>query len=83
MKILYFASIREKIGHAEDDLDVPATVATAGDLIAWLAARGESYDRALCDLRAVRIAVNQEHVKLDHPVRAGDEIALFPPVTGG
>jgi molybdopterin synthase sulfur carrier subunit len=83
MKILYFAVIREKIGFAEEDATPPASVATVGDLVAWLKTRGDNYVRALADSRAVRVAVNQEHVKFDHPVSGADEVALFPPVTGG
>ena len=83
MKILYFASIREKIGHAEEDAVLPAGVATVADLIAWLQTRGDNYVRALGDLRGVRVAVNQDHVKFDHAIADGDEVALFPPVTGG
>lgn len=83
MKILYFASLREKIGHAEEDASLPANVATVADLIAWLQTRGPNYARAFADLRGVRVAVNQDHVKFDHPVVDGGEIAFFPPVTGG
>lgn len=83
MKILYFASIREKVGHAEDDIPLPPGVAMVGDLIVWLQKRGDNYMHALADLRTVRIAVNQEHVRLDYPVADGDEVAFFPPVTGG
>ena len=83
MKILYFASIREKIGHGEDDASLPPGVANVADLVAWLQTRGDNYARALGDLRGVRVAVNQEHVKFDHPVGNDDEVALFPPVTGG
>jgi molybdopterin synthase sulfur carrier subunit len=83
MKILYFASIREKVGYAEEDAAVPSAVASVGELVAWLRARGDNYERALGDTRAVRVAVNQDHVKFDHPVRASDEVAFFPPVTGG
>ena len=83
MKIFYFASIREKIGYAEEELSLPADVATVGELVAWLQKRGANYAGALSDPRAVRIAVNQEHVKSDYPVADRDEIALFPPVTGG
>ncbi len=83
MNILYFASIREKIGRAEEDVSPPPAVTDVGKLIEWLKRRGPDYELALGDMRAVRVAVNQEHVRLDHPVHAGDEIALFPPVTGG
>jgi molybdopterin synthase sulfur carrier subunit len=83
MKILYFASIREKIGHAEEDVAVPSTIVSVAGLIAWLQTRGPNYVRAFGDLRGVRVAVNQEHVKVDHPACDGDEVAFFPPVTGG
>lgn len=83
MKILYFALIRERIGRAEEDVDLPAGIATVAQLLDWLKGRGPEFAAALAEPRAVRVAVNQEHVKLDHVVTAGDEIALFPPVTGG
>jgi sulfur-carrier protein len=83
MNILYFASIREKIGRGEEFLSPPADVSDVARLIDWLKRRGPDYDRAFGDMRAVRVAVNQEHVKLDHPVAADDEVAFFPPVTGG
>ena len=83
MKILFFASLREKVGHGEEDAAVPSDVATPAALIEWLKGRGENYASAFGDLRAVRVAVNQEHVKLDHALRDGDEVAFFPPVTGG
>lgn len=83
MKILYFAWLREKIGQAEEDIDLPRDVKSVSDLLAWLEARGAEYKEALSEKGVVRVAVNQEHVDLDHPVRGQDEIALFPPVTGG
>lgn len=83
MHILYFARLRETVGLAEEDVSPPAHVVDAGQLIEWLKSRGPEYERAFADMRAVRIAVNQEHVKTDHPVEGGDEIAFFPPVTGG
>ena len=52
-------------------------------LIAWLSARSSGHQEALADLRLVRVAVNQDYVGLDHPVTDGDEVAFFPPVTGG
>jgi len=83
MQLLYFAWLRAKIGTGEETLDPPAEVRDVDDLLAWLKGRGDGYAEALADLSVVRVAVNQEYVKGDHPVAAGDEVALFPPVTGG
>ncbi|HLF59443.1 MAG TPA: molybdopterin converting factor subunit 1 [Alphaproteobacteria bacterium] len=83
MKILYFAWIRTKTGVAAEDVDPPASVTDVASLIAWLKGRGAGFAEALDNPSVVRVAVNQEYAKADHPVRAGDEIAIFPPVTGG
>jgi molybdopterin synthase sulfur carrier subunit len=83
MKLLYFAWLRARIGHAEEDLAVPAEVRDVAGLLLWLRGRGDNYAEALRDLSVVRVAVNQEYVGGAHPIRDGDEVALFPPVTGG
>jgi len=83
MKILYFAWLRTKTGIGEEDVHPPAAVADVGALVAWLAARSPGHRAAFADLHLVRVAVNQDYVGLDHPVKEGDEIAFFPPVTGG
>ena len=83
MRLLYFAWLRARIGHAEEDLAVPAEVRDVAGLLLWLRGRGGGYAEALRDLSVVRVAVNQEYVGTDHPIRDGDEVALFPPVTGG
>ena len=83
MKILYFAWVREKAGVSSEDVTPPGDVGTVGDLMAWLGARGGGYAEAFGDAGMVRVAVNQAHVNLDHPVSAQDEVAFFPPVTGG
>ncbi len=83
MKLLYFAWLRSKIGTGSEELAPPAEVSDVGALLDWLKRRGDGYADALRDLTLVRVAVNHEYVGLDHPVRAGDEVALFPPVTGG
>ena len=83
MQLLYFAWLRTKIGVGEETLDLPPEVVSVNALLHWLSGRGERYEEALNDLSLVRVAVNQEYVGLDHTVGPDDEVALFPPVTGG
>lgn len=83
MKLLYFAWLRTKIGVSEEEVDPPAGVATVGDLVAWLKTRGPNYAEALVHDSVVKVAVNQTYAKRDAPLAPGDEVALFPPVTGG
>ncbi|MBM3732968.1 MAG: molybdopterin converting factor subunit 1 [Acidimicrobiia bacterium] len=83
VRILYFAYFRERAGRASEDVSPPGDVTTVAQLMAWLAARGEGREKAFTDAALVRVAVNQNYVKMDHPIRPGDEVAFFPPVTGG
>ncbi|MCP5364624.1 MAG: molybdopterin converting factor subunit 1 [Hyphomicrobiales bacterium] len=83
MKILYFAWVRETVGRAEEEIELPLGVTTVAGLIDWLCARGDGAATAFADLSVIRVAVNQEHVGVDHLLRSGDEVAFFPPVTGG
>ncbi len=83
MKLLYFAWLRAKIGTADEEVNLPDDVSDVGGLIDWLKTRGPAYVEALANPEVVRVAVNHEYVGRDHPVAAGDEVALFPPVTGG
>ena len=83
MKIVYFAWVKQKIGVAEENVTPPPEVMTVADLVAWLRARSPGHAEALADEQVLRAAVNQSVVMPDHPVRQGDEIAFFPPFTGG
>ena len=83
MKLLYFAWLRARIGHAEEEFPLPEAVRDVASLLDWLRERGPRHAEALRDLSVIRVAVNQEYVGRDHPIRDGDEVALFPPVTGG
>ena len=83
MKLLYFAWLRTKIGTASEDVTPPAEVTDVAALMTWLATRGPGYAEALANPAIVKVAVNQEYVATDYPLAPGDEIALFPPVTGG
>jgi sulfur-carrier protein len=83
MKILWFAWLRTRVGSAEENLAKPAEVTDVASLLDFLAARSPGHAEALKNRAVVRVAVNQTYVKPDHPVADGDEIAIFPPVTGG
>ncbi|MBO6561836.1 MAG: molybdopterin converting factor subunit 1 [Nisaea sp.] len=83
MKILYFAWMRGKTGIGEEDVTPPAEVTDVAGLVRWLKTRGPGFEDAFQNMEVVRAAVNQEFVELDAPVKAGDEVAFFPPVTGG
>lgn len=80
IQILYFASLKEALGLASETLDLPASIHTLGDLRDWRVGAGHA---ALASCKNLRAAVNQEMVPLTHPVADGDEVAFFPPVTGG
>jgi molybdopterin synthase sulfur carrier subunit len=83
MNILYFAWVKQKIGVSEERIDAPAHVKTVRDLAEFLRTRGPGYAEAFADLSRLRAAVNQDHVLFDASVAANDEVAFFPPVTGG
>ena len=83
MKVLYFAWLRTKTGCAQEDLSLPAHVGDVTALVEWLKQRSPGHADALADLSAVRAAVNHEFAAFDHALGADDEVALFPPVTGG
>ena len=83
MKVLYFAWLRQRTGIGEEEIDPPADVTDVAGLIDWLRARGPGHADALQDVSAIRIAINQEFAELDSAVAPGDEVALFPPMTGG
>jgi len=83
IKILYFAWLRERTGTAEEDFVLPEGVATVGALVGLLRARGAGYDAAFATPRLVRAAVNQVFAQPETAVGPGDEVAFFPPVTGG
>ena len=82
VRILFFAGLREALGTASESLALPDGVGSVGALRELLAARGEPW-AALATTKNLRAAVNQQMVGLEAPLRPGDEVAFFPPVTGG
>lgn len=83
VKLLYFAWVRERIGKAQEEVAVPAGVATVGELVAWLSQRGEEYAHAFENPKVIRAAIDRAHVKPDTAIAGAREIAFFPPMTGG
>ena len=81
--LLYFAWVREKVGHAREDVELPGGIENVAGLIAWLRTRGPEYDNAFASPGVIRSAINQTHVKQSAPLTGAREIAFFPPVTGG
>ena len=82
IRLRYFASLRETLGRGDEQLELPEGVNNVASLTRWLQSRGGVWDTALSDHR-LHMAVNQEIVKPDTPISDGDEVAWFPPVTGG
>ncbi len=83
VKVVFFAALREQLGTAAEEVDLPADVATVAGLRSHLIARGGAWQSALAEGKLLRVAVNQDMTKLAAAVEAGDEVAFFPPVTGG
>ncbi len=83
LTILYFAWLRERVGVSEESVSPPDDVRTVADLVTWLAGLDERHALAFKNRGTVRCAVNQEFADPTTIFRAGDEIAFFPPVTGG
>ena len=82
-RLVYFAWVRERIGKAEEDIVLPASVRTVSDLLTHLTSLGEEYEAALHVPEVIRVAIDQEHVEHDEPIAGAREIGLFPPMTGG
>ena len=83
IKLLYFARLRENLGVASEQIELPTSVQDVSGLLGWLRKRGGNWEAELGAGRPVLIAVNQNMVQPQHPLHSGDEVALFPPVTGG
>ncbi len=81
--LVYLARLREALGAAAEKIELPGEVRTVDALLAWLRTRGGAWAAELAPGRAVRVAVNYDMARADTPVKAGDEVAFFPPVTGG
>jgi len=82
-KLLYFSWVRERIGVASEDRDIPSTITTVDQFLNWLSQQGEQYENALADAASLRVALDQTHVTADAALNGAREIAIFPPMSGG
>jgi molybdopterin synthase sulfur carrier subunit len=82
VKVVYFAALRREIGIGEEDVTPPAAIATVAELRDWLKERSPSHAKALSAPRLM-VAVNQDYAGFESAISATDEVAFFPPVTGG
>jgi sulfur-carrier protein len=83
VKVLLFANLREKVGTGVEVVDLPDHASTVAGLRLHLMQRGGAWQQVLSDMKVVRVAVNQDMAAASAPLNPGDEIAFFPPVTGG
>jgi sulfur-carrier protein len=83
VKVLFFAALREQLGTSAEEIELPAGESTVAGLRDHLVKRGGPYEKALGGKALIRIAVNQDMAQPTARIEAGDEIAFFPPVTGG
>lgn len=81
--ILYFAGLRERLDCAREQVALPAGTPTVGTVVEQLRARNGHWSEAFAPGRDWRVAVNQQMADLSSPLKPGDEVAFFPPVTGG
>ena len=81
LELLYFAWVRERIGLPRETVRTEAT--TVAGLVAELRDREERYALAFADLRALRVALDQDLADFDAPLAGVREVAFFPPMTGG
>ena len=83
VKVLFFASLREQLGTSVEVIELPGSASTVNGLRSHLTRRGGAWQRLLADPKNVKVAVNQDLASAAAPLNPGDEVAFFPPVTGG
>ena len=83
VKVLFFASLREQLGTSGEEIELPGGITTVGGLRDYLSQRSDAWKGTLGGSRLIRSAVNQDMVQPTAAIKAGDEVAFFPPVTGG
>lgn len=82
LELLYFGRPAERLKTSRESVEAPDHLQTVGELLAWLRTRSAEWEDELAEGK-VRCAINQEFRALDAPIKAGDEIAIFSPISGG
>ena len=83
VRLVYFAWVRERVGKADERVDLPSSMKTVADVIAWQTTRGPEYAHAFDTPSIIRVALDKTHAPADTLIAGAQEIAFFPPVTGG
>ena len=83
MKILYFSWIKDKIGKTHEDIQIKDNIKTIDDLIAYLKKNNESYEEVFKDTSSIKVSINMETANFKDQINNNDEVAFFPPMTGG
>ena len=83
MKILYFSWIKDRIGKSQEEVDINKDIKTISDLVNFLITINEDYKKVFSDLSSIRFSKNMNLVNIDENINNNDEIAFFPPMTGG
>ena len=83
MRILYFSWIKDGIGKSQEDIDLTGNIKNISDLINFLSAINNDYNKVFSDLSSIRFSKNMNLVNIDENIKNEDEIAFFPPMTGG
>jgi sulfur-carrier protein len=83
VKVLFFANLRERLGTGAEVVEIPDSASTVAGLRLHLIGRGGAWQDVLGDMKVVRVAVNHDMAAANAPLNPGDEVAFFPPVTGG
>ena len=83
MKILYFSWIKDKIGKSHEDIQIKDNIKTIDDLIAYLKKSNESYEKVFKDTSSIKVSINMETANFKDQINNNDEVAYFPPMTGG
>ena len=83
MNILYFSWIKDKLGKAKENITIDQNISNVAELITFLENKDDSYKEVFKDINSIRVSINMETANMEDPISINDEIAFFPPMTGG